>query len=364
MVFPEHNIAGIDQIIVERAGVIGPGRLVGKFGLKTPFPAELGRTNLAFAAFGVLFGPYMLTPHPAGILHTFLKDAAKLVAYFAATALFGALLAPPLYWAAQWLGGRGILPFLAEYEFQRFFHRALLVGALLFFWPLLRWLRIGGWRGLGLEPNSRRFSHAGAGFLLAAVPLLCFGWLLLTLGVFSLRSSFSVLALGERTLTAIVVPFIEEPLFRGLFLGVLLRSAPRSVAVFLSSGIFSIVHFLKPAEQPEAVVTWWSGFGAVANSFSQFGQPLLLAAGFTTLFLLGWILADARIRTRSLWLPIGLHSGWIFASAIFNKVARREMEALPWLGKNLLIGIAPLCVALISWALLRAWLKHVETPKS
>jgi membrane protease YdiL (CAAX protease family) len=112
-------------------------------------------------------------------------------------------------------------------------------------------------------------------------------------------------------------------------------------------------------------VTWLSGFVSIANSLSQFREPLLVLAGFTTLFLLGWILADARIRTRSLWLPIGLHGGWIFASALFNKVARREIELLPWIGRNLLVGIGPLCVALVSWALLRALFnKHVEAAKS
>src|SRR6185503_14715914 len=100
---------------------------------------------------------------------------------------------------------------------------------------------------------------------------------------------------------------------------------------------------------------------SIANAFSQFADPLLVLAGFTTLFLLGWILADARIRTRSLWLPIGLHAGWIFANAIFSKVARREMDLLPLLGKNLLIGIAPLCVALLTWAVVRTWLKPVES---
>ena len=89
-----------------------------------------------------------------------------------------------------------------------------------------------------------------------------------------------------------------------------------------------------------------------------------MLAGFTTLFLLGWILADARIRTRSLWLPIGLHAGWIFGSAAFNKIARRQFDVSPWLGENLLIGIAPLCVAAVSWLMLRAWLYHVQTPET
>ena len=78
--------------------------------------------------------------------------------------------------------------------------------------------------------------------------------------------------------------------------------------------LFSILHFLKSPEQSTDTVTWLSGFVSLGNSFSQFAEPLLVTAGFTTLFLLGWILADARVRTHSLWLPIGLHAGWIFAS--------------------------------------------------
>lgn len=289
-----------------------------------------------------------------------MKDAAKLVAYFAATLLFGALSAPPLYWAAQWLMARGIFPFLAEYDFQRFFHRALLVGAILFFWPLLRSLGIRSWRGLGLEANTKRWRDLRAGLFIAIVPLLCLAVVLFQVGAYGFRREISIIGLGERTLSAIVVPFLEEPLFRGLILGVLLRSNPAWLAALLTSALFSIIHFMKAPEHSATFITWTSGFASIANAFHQFGEPFLVLAGFTTLFLLGWILADARIRTRSLWLPIGLHGGWIFASAAFNKVARRETNLLPWLGDNLLIGIAPLCVGLVSWLMLRAWLHHVQ----
>ena len=289
-----------------------------------------------------------------------LKDAAKLLAYFAATLVFGALLAPILYWSAQALNGRGLLTFLAAFDFETYFHRALLVGALVFFWPLLRWLRIGRWRDLGLTSNPHPARDAVMGFIIAAIPLLCFGVVLLWLKIYTLQTTVSMTALLERTLSALVVPFIEESLFRGLILGVLLRSCPVWAAMFGTSALFSILHFLKAPEHTSAVVTWASGFVSIGHSFDQFQQPLLLLAGFCTLFLLGWILADARIRTRSLWLAIGLHGGWIFASAIFNKVAHREVLALPWLGRSLLIGLAPLSVALFSWALLRSWLSHVE----
>jgi membrane protease YdiL (CAAX protease family) len=291
-----------------------------------------------------------------------LKDAARLLAYAAATLILAALLAPVLFWTAQWLAGRGVFPVLAEYEFDRVFRRSVLIVALLLFWPLFRWLRIGGWTDLGLAANPKRLRDVGAGFLIAAIPLLALAAGLVVFRIYSLRESILAADLASRALSAVVVPLLEEPLFRGLILGVLLRRSSAMLAIAFTSAVFSILHFLKAPEHSAAVVTWFSGFHSIANSFGQFRDPGLVLAGFTALFLLGWILADARIVTRSLWLPIGLHAGWIFASAIFGKVARREFDALPWLGRNLTIGIAPLCIALISWAIVRLWLRHAQAP--
>ena len=90
-----------------------------------------------------------------------------MLAYFAATLLIGALLAPPLFWAAQWLAAHQIFAFLAGYDFEKFFHRALLIAALLLLWPLLRSLKIRSWSELGLQPNEHRSRDLLAGFLLA-----------------------------------------------------------------------------------------------------------------------------------------------------------------------------------------------------
>ncbi|HEV3409008.1 MAG TPA: CPBP family intramembrane glutamic endopeptidase [Chthoniobacterales bacterium] len=288
-----------------------------------------------------------------------MKDAARLLAYAIATLLFGALAAPPLYWAA-----RRFVPALGGFDFESFFHRALLVGALLFLWPLLRSLEIRRWRDLQLEKNDRALRDVSVGAAAAAIPLLLGGVVLVLLGIWILRPAVDFAGLLQRTASAVVVPFIEEPIFRGLLLGILLRSMPAALAMFLSSALFSILHFLKAPEGTSTVVTWASGFVSIGNAFSQFADPMLVLASFTTLFLLGWILADARIRTRSLWLPIGLHAGWIFANALFNKVAQRQFEALPWIGRNLLIGLAPLGVAVVTWALVRWWLSYVERPRT
>jgi membrane protease YdiL (CAAX protease family) len=293
-----------------------------------------------------------------------LKDAARLLGYFAATILFGALAAPILFWTAQWLAAQGIFPSLAQFDFEAFFRRALLLGAILFLWPFLRWLRIRQLHDLGLVPNRTRTRDVVIGFLISAVPVLCCGVFLLAFGNYTMRTDIAWAAVGAVALSAAVVAVIEEALFRGLFLGVLLRGNRPLAAALLSSGIFSIVHFLKAPDQTTTSVGWTSGFISLAHSFDQFTEPMLVLAGFTTLFLIGAILAHARLRTRSLWLPIGLHAGWIFASGAFNKIAQREIVALPWLGKNLLIGVVPLCVCFVSWILLGVWLRYAGTRES
>jgi membrane protease YdiL (CAAX protease family) len=287
-----------------------------------------------------------------------LKDAARLLTYFVGTILFGALAAPVLFWAAQALAAHGIFPALAKFDFESFFHRALLLGAIALLWPLLRSLGIKTRRDLEFEPNPRWLRDVAIGFVLSGLPVVFCEIFLVQRGLYSMRVNFSAMALGQVLLSAVIVPFIEEALFRGLFLGILLRAMRPWTANVVSAAIFSIVHFLKAPDETTTTVRWFSGFVSLAHSTDQFSQPMLVLAGFTTLFVIGVALAHARLRTRSLWLPIGLHAGWIFFSEAFSKIARREVEALPWLGKSLLIGLVPLAVCLLSWVLLRIWLRY------
>jgi membrane protease YdiL (CAAX protease family) len=286
-----------------------------------------------------------------------LKDAARLLTYFAAVILIGAVLAPLLYWGAH-LGGGRALHFIGEFDFEVFFHRALLVSALILLWLLLRTIGVHRLDDLEIRSNPHRWRHWVLGFAAALLPLLICGIALMAFHVYSLRQSIAWGALGRTVAAALVVPFIEETFFRGLILGILLRSGRRYFAIFLTSALFSVVHFLKAPEGTSATVTWMSGFQSIAHSFAQFSEPMLVLAGFTTLFLIGWVLADARIRTASLWLPIGLHCGWILGNGVFNRFARREFILLPWLGRNLLVGMIPLAVICLTWLLVRFWIRE------
>jgi membrane protease YdiL (CAAX protease family) len=287
-----------------------------------------------------------------------LKDAARLAAYFIAIVVGGALLAPILFWSAQSLAAHGVFPFLAKYDFDTFFHRAILIAAVLFLWPLLRVSNVRGLADLGLAPDPHWARDVGAGVLLSVIPLLFCGALLIALHIYSFRHVFVWPRLGKVLLASISVPFIEETFFRGIVLGILLRTRRKLLSVIAVSALFAEVHFLKGSEREPVIVTWTSGFQSIADAFAGFGDAMMVLAAFATLFLIGCILADARVLTRSLWLPIGLHAGWILASGTFSWLARRQMVALPWLGKNLLVGIIPLGLAAVTWILMRQWFKH------
>jgi membrane protease YdiL (CAAX protease family) len=251
-----------------------------------------------------------------------------------------------------------VLPFLAKYDFDTFFHRAVLIAAVLLLWPLLRVSNVRKLADLGLAANPHWARDLSFGVLLSIIPLLFCGALLIALHVYSFRHVLIWPRFGKVVLAAVSVPFIEETFFRGIVLGLLLRTGRKLLSVVAVSALFAAVHFLKGSEREPAIVTWTTGFESIGNAFAGFGDPMMVLAAFATLFLIGCILADARMFTRSLWLPIGLHAGWIFASGAFSLLARRQIVALPWLGKNLLVGIIPLGLTAVTWILMRLWLKN------
>lgn len=285
-----------------------------------------------------------------------LNSAGKIVLYFIAVLFLGALLAPPLFWA-----GQALVPALREVEFQRFFNRAALIAALALLWPLARSFRIKTRAELGLVPNPRWARDLMVG-LLAAI-----GLMLIMCVVLKAFNGFKWLSPKDRRLgdfwkilvSAATVSLIEESLFRGAFLGVFLRTMSKRSALFTMSAIFSVLHFIKPTAVSIAAadVDWYSGFALLPAVFSQFSEPAMIGALFTTLFAVGWILGYATIQTRSLWLAIGLHAGWIICVQGFGKVAKLAKNQLPWIGSELRIGIAPLltiiATGIVCWLYVR-----------
>jgi hypothetical protein len=81
----------------------------------------------------------------------------------------------------------------------------------------------------------------------------------------------------------------EELVYRGYPLQMLMRAAGTAPAVLCISAVFGLGHHLNPS------ATW---------------------QGTLNTFLAGILLSLAYLRTRSLWLPYGIHVGWNLASGI------------------------------------------------
>lgn len=199
---------------------------------------------------------------------------------------------------------QAILSGLAGWIVQAVF---LLVSAILVGWACgalfeglpfraLGWSRHRGWlRDLLVG------SGLGAGSLLLAWTLAA------ALGGFSLTfAGASLLPLAAKTLLAALLVFIcsgagEEALFRGYPLQTLTRAGLAWVGILLTCLFFGWVHLNNP-HMPE-------GYALFSAPYLRFFNKLFNIAYLNTA-LAGIWLAVAYLRTRSLWLPLGIHWSW------------------------------------------------------
>lgn len=286
-----------------------------------------------------------------------MRELAKILAFTAGTLILGCILAPPLYWGGHALAGfSDVFSDLARFPFHRFFNRAVLVAAVVLVWPLLRSLGQRRWSDLGLAPNPARWRHLALGFGLASGGLAVVAGLMVLVGRAHLRTRMALDALPGAMLSAAAVAVIEESFFRGALLGALRRTLRWQRALVLLSLVFAAVHFLKPQRGFRiAEVGWASGFELLPHLFWQYAEPTLVVGGFSTLLLVGLVLGYSVIRTRSLFLALGLHAGWVFALKAFGAVAKRAGPASYWFGRDLLTGVAPV-ILVAATGIFLAWL--------
>jgi uncharacterized protein len=281
-----------------------------------------------------------------------LSAGLKILAYLIGTVVLGAALAPWLFWAGQFLSAYKSLGFLANTDFQRFFNRSVLISAFVLLIPALRSIGMGTFQNLGLRRNPHRIEHLVGGFLIAGCTLGALGCGLIGLGVFELKNPVPWNLLPPILGTAITVAIIEEALFRGAMLGLVRQTMHKMPAAILVSALFSGVHFLSPPGDKIAAVHWYSGFELLPHALWRFSDPSAVLGGFCTLGILGLILAHATLRTSSLWLGIGIHSGLIFAKMGFNKIAKKLQDITPWFSGDITVGIGSILVMLFLWLLI------------
>jgi len=291
-----------------------------------------------------------------------LKEIGKILVFLLGSILLGALLAPPLFWTGQWIADLGGPQFLAETPFQRYFNRAVVLGFVALLWPTIRWLNVHSVSELGLRRDPHRWSHLVFGVFAGLFVMVLLGAVLIHFDVYRFKSDPPYSKLLKVVTSAAGASILEELLFRGAIMGLIMRTSSKWVALLFSSALYSVVHFLKSKDDliPPDSVTWLSGFVVLPNSFWQFSEPFLVLSGFTTLFLLGWILGYAALRTHALWLPIGLHAGCILGKFGFTKLTKRKGEIFPWFGDDMIIGVGPLITLAVLGTFVWWWLRYVD----
>lgn len=216
-----------------------------------------------------------------------------------------ALLAPWVTWGVSALFEK---PFTLSRVYNRIFEVLLIVGVLVWW----RRLDLGGPRDIGLARPSwatelgRGLALGLAGLAVGLFVCWLFGGLVPDLrypGVKTVRKA--LLGLGA----AVLIGIGEEALFRGVLLRRLMRDGGKWLGIAATTAIYAVVHTIGHARW-RAPITAWSGVEHTLALFAPVASreelPALL--GLTAL---GMLLVAARLRTGSLWTPIGIHAGWV-----------------------------------------------------
>jgi hypothetical protein len=228
-------------------------------------------------------------------------------------------------WIAMAANGLGF-----AFKFSRVYNRVfeiLLIGALLLGW---RRLDLGNATQIGLRhPRWARDLARGLliGFLgvLAGVVACWLGGAMVPELRYGVGKTVGKAVAG--LLGAVLVGVGEEALFRGVLLRRFTADLGRPGGVILSTGIYAIVHALRPGGSRAAYP--WAGVDRTLALFAPLARPGVVP-GVLGLFGLGLLLVLVRQRTGSLWSSIGIHAAWVAVFRVGRLVL--DIRATPvWL---------------------------------
>jgi len=262
-------------------------------------------------------------------------------------------------------------------KFSRYFSRCFSISALLLLPFLLKRIskvraRDGVAAAVRIKlPWKTAALQIALGCLIAGGILWGTGLILEQLGAYAAEPKPTPLAklLPRILLPAIAAPLLEEWIFRGLLLGLWLRYTQPLAACVGTSLFFAFVHFLSPPEGSEIAnpAAAGAGFELLGKILLHFTDPTFFVTDFATLFVVGMILAWARLRTGALWFSIGLHAGWVAAFKGFS-ILHFLVEGhplRPWgIGDSLRSGLVPMLALGLTAAVCHFTLRFLETARA
>lgn len=310
------------------------------------------------------------------------RALTRLAIFLGGVLISGALLSPALFFAAQAFiqgyPGSPVAELLARNEFPSYFSRVAMLAAFMGLIPLLRSLHLTWSEMTGGMDVKKGLPQLGLGFLVALAWIVAMGLVCFYGGAGKLKTVPKWDAAFMPLVSGFTVATLEELLFRGAVLGLLVHSLGARRGLWWTTGIFALLHFLKPpADDLFAAdqVTWTSGFQLLPHLFRGFGRWDNFVGEFILLFAVGWVLARARQCSGGLWLGIGLHAGWVAGMKYFGQIVSvtqrlNDGELAPWMIRNTcraivspIVGVVPVIAVLLT-GLVALWIIHRRDPGS
>ena len=214
--------------------------------------------------------------------------------------------------------------------------RCVSISAAITLWWCITKVERRSFQSYGLGPFREGKRHLRFGLLLGLSALAVLAVLGLATGVYTIVISPDRVKLW-RTLVGFipamgVVGLLEELVFRGYILQHLLAIS-RSLAVIVSSALYSVVHVKSPTW---TMMSWMELIG---------------------LFLLGVVLSLSALQTRQLYVAIGLHAALAYGARVNKLLIAVQESSMDWLvGTSRLInGVASWVVLLVIAVIILGW---------
>jgi len=235
----------------------------------------------------------------------------------------GALISP---WAFQAISALGF----HNVPFRRVVDRCLIALAFVGLWPFVKALGIRSPQEIGLRNYPNLGRDLTIGLLIGSALLLFAAAVSLGAGAsqWQSRSGWGKQFGGAFT-SAVIVALLEEILFRGAIYTALSRVRGWTTALWVSSGLYAILHFFARPENPD-VIRWNSGFVVLGRMLKGFAEFQQVVPGLLSLTLLGVILVLAFRRSGALFMSMGIHAALVFWVKLFGFAARTSPNANTW----------------------------------
>ncbi len=300
-----------------------------------------------------------ILPRPARPRATPLRLGILFVALLVVAVFAGSALAVVTVRFAESAGG-GLGGAILRKGPETVARRTILIAIVLLL-PIL--IRAAGWHGVadlgwGEVPWRR-------GRWRPVLRTVAWGWVLgvVTLGALiaaqylggarRLDRVSALAALPWMAITGLGIAAMEETLARGILFLPLARIWKGVPTAVLISGLFAWAHILEPtADAFGAPGLLRPTLRVAATTFASAPDDPSQVMRMAGLFLMSLVLCLTVVRTRTIWLAVGLHAGWVLVKSLSGRAGNRAHPApdLAWLlggRSDALDGVVSLAMLLV-----------------